>query len=276
MTPGIVKRMTLALALAYAAPASADEIALVIGNAAYKDVPETPSTERLFAAEDDFRRAGIEATFARDADMATIRRLLPQFLQMTNASDGQVIALAGQFATDGIETFFLPIGAPEPSLLNLYRQGLPLSLFLSILSHAPEGGILVLNHAGGSAATGPNWEWGLGPLDAPEGTAIVYGSSREATNFLRDTIADPRYAVDSKPRGMKVVGTLPSTPFLSGEDSDSETAREQLAWDLASGLDTVAAYRSYLAQHSDGFTPPMPGFALPRLPRRPRNRWKSG
>lgn len=249
--PGILSGLPVAVAaaLVLATPAEAEKIALVVGNVDYAQLGDTPEAARVFAAERAFDRAGIATTFARDAELSELRQMLPQFMQMSNAADGQVIALSGKFATDGVETFFLPADSPDPSLLGLYRTALPLSLFLSLLHNAPSGGVLVLSPAGGVGATGPNWDWGLGPLDAPDGVAIVHGSTRNVARYLQEVVPAPNRAMNTGTAGLVVIGDLPDTPFLAGED---RAEIEALAWDLARGLDTAAAYRVYLSQHPGG------------------------
>lgn len=237
--------------LALAGPAAAESIALVIGNVDYQEMPDSPLAARAFGAEQAFRRAGIDTTVARNADLAGIRQILPQFLQMTSASDGQIVVLAGKFANDGVETFFLPADMPEPTLLNLYRRGLALSLYVSLLKNAPAGGLLVLMPADSRLPTsGPNWSWGLGPIDAVEGVAVLHGSTRDVARFLEGVVPNPDIALRGHTRGLTVLGDLPAKPFLSGAEAGS--VRDGLAWDLARGLDTAAAYRSYLAQHPEG------------------------
>ncbi len=145
--------------LILAKPAAAEKIALVVGVTDYAEMPNSPAAARVLAGAQAFETAGISTTFSTNDDLNAVRQVLPQFLQMSNASTGQVIVLAGKFAHDGVETFFPPADAPEPSLLNLYRRGLPLSLFISILHNAPAGGILALAPAGVLPTSGPNWAW---------------------------------------------------------------------------------------------------------------------
>lgn len=238
-----------ALMLAAAMPAAAEKIALVIGAIDYSEMADSPAAGRVLATASALEAAGISTTVSANDSLAEVRQMLPSFLQMSNASDGQVIVLAGKFANDGVETFFLPADAPAPSLLNLYRRGLPLSLFVSILHNAPEGGVLVLAPAGVLPTSGPNWAWSLGPLDVPANVAIVAGSTREVAGYVQNVLTRPRTPMNAGLRDLTVVGTLPEAPFLTpGESAGSEA----LAWDLARGLNTADAYRSYLAQHPAG------------------------
>lgn len=245
----------LAVAVLTAMPATAEKLALVVGNVEYSRLSNAPDARRAFESAQALRNApGLTTEFLRDADLRTLRRALPPFLQMARESDGQVIVLSGKFANNGVETFFLPASMPEPTALNLYEQAVPLSLYLSVLKNAPAGGVLVLTAANSSGPSGPFWEWGLGPLYVPEGVAIIHGTTRAVSGLVSNILPDPRMNLRravAGSSGLTAVGELPEGAFLD-DTPDRGGFADDLAWDIASGLDTVEAYRSYLSRFPEG------------------------
>ena len=203
-----------------------------------------------------------------------MREVLLPFLQMTKASDGQVIVLAGKFVTDRVETFFLPTSMGEPGPLKLYQRAVPLSLYLAVLRNAPAGGMLVLAPANSTGESGPNWDWGLGPLSAPENVAIVHGTPRAVAGFVRDVLPNPAVspaaAVAATP-ALSAVGTLPDAPFLAPGDA-LERVRDALAWSLPRVSTICRAIARILRTSPTVFMLPKRARKSPHWPRQPRPR----
>lgn len=251
----VIQISALALAVLAAPMAAAEKVALAFGNSAYDNLTDAPDAGRVYEAARALGQApGITAIVERNLNAQGIRNKLPEFLQMTRQSDGQVIVLSGRFATNGVETFFLPSTMPEPNFRNLYAQGIPLSQMIAILKNAPEGGVLILAPAGAQGNPGLYWTWGIGPLAAPEDVSIVVGRTRAVADLVRNVIPNPRRTIAdavAATDSLVSVGVLPSRPFVAATDT-SDAIRERLAWDLAKAFDTVRGYESYLANFPNG------------------------
>jgi peptidoglycan hydrolase-like protein with peptidoglycan-binding domain len=244
-----------ALAVAAAAPATAEKLALVAGVVEYDELPDAEASELVLELAEALRRSPqITADIRRDVDLQDIRQMSQQFIQMSRSSDGQAIVLAGRFANNGVETFFLPAPMSQPNALRLYEEAVPLSFFLSLLTNAPAGGLLILAPMESEGSSGPNWNWGLGPLAAPENVAIIHGTPRAVGGLVRDILPHSRRTVQSAVNGSReltAVGELPQGSFVGASGVDPRQA-ERLAWDLASSLNTVNAYNAYLSRFPSG------------------------
>lgn len=243
-----------ALAIVAAMPAAAEKIALAFGNVSYDRIGNAPNALRTFEAARLLGRGGeITVTAEANADYATIRQSLAPFIQMSKESDGQVIILSGKFANNGVETFFLPTSMPDPNFINLYEQAVPLSLFLALLAQAPDRGLLILSVADSAGPSDGAWNWGLGPLSAPEGVGIIHGSTRAVAGLVQfdlpGTDRSLRQAVAAS-NALVAVGTIPDAPFVRTGSGGANA--DTIAWRIAREADTLAAYRQYIDRFPDG------------------------
>ena len=143
---------TTAMAM-LAAPAMADDIALVLGNERYDRL------ERLLQADDvasgalGLSRQGVTVFSDTNADIDEMRDAAEGYLGAWNAAQTQVIVLSGRFATDGDRTWFLGRDVVGPTLFDVGRDALSVETMLNLLAKTPGRAVLVLGYDDG--ATGP-------------------------------------------------------------------------------------------------------------------------
>ena len=244
------------LALAMATPAAAESVALMFGNTDYRNIDDAGLAVVPFAAIDQLQRVGISVDAVRDADQQAVWEHMGQFSQMLRASDRQVIVLSGRFANDGVETFFLPVDMPRPNLVNLYRYGIPLGLFMSALEKAQDNGLLLLAPADVVGSTGAYWSWGLAPIDPPAGVHVVRGTPGGIRFLLNSSLpVKNRNLIDDINRSdeLSVIGAPPVGPFLPRDNSAAlDLLADELTWRSVGSVDTVEAYQAYLRRFPAG------------------------
>ncbi|SFP37041.1 peptidoglycan-binding domain-containing protein [Tranquillimonas alkanivorans] len=244
---------SVGLAVALGLPASAADIALIVGNEEYEGLPDLDRGTLPLTGAAALESAGVTVLTGRDATAERLQRLSAEFVQMAPASDGVVVALSGRFLTTGHDTYFLPVDGGDAGLLEVPRVALPLSVVMAVLDRAEGPALLALaTEDVRGAADDPYLSPGLGPIAPPEAVTVVTGDPRAVARLLErldDDDISVAGLVDRRD-GLTAVGE-PSTraPFLTADDGRSA---EATLWDVAQDLDTVDAYELYLDRYPRG------------------------
>ena len=105
-----------------AAFAAEKRIALVIGEAAYKEHPLATAANDAGLIAQTLQAAGFDVTGARDLDEDGLRRALRDFLDKAGASGPETVAFV-YFAGLGLqlegENYLIPVDAPSPATPTL-------------------------------------------------------------------------------------------------------------------------------------------------------------
>lgn len=249
----------LAVAGLAAQPVLAADVALLIGNASYRTMPDYRSGTEILGGRPEMSRAGIAVTNGANVNGEQMKALVAEFLQAAPSADGAIVALSGRFAKTSQETYFLPTDASSLSLAEVAATGLPLSTVLAALADLPGRAILVLSTDQQTRDIAPYLTLGLGPVDIPQGVTVVTGEPNAIEFLLEDVIPRPgRDMMQTITRSdrLQVSGFAPDAfVFLSPDAGPSRNEEAELdaeLWATVQELNTIEGYESYLERFPSG------------------------
>jgi outer membrane protein assembly factor BamD (BamD/ComL family) len=137
----------MAAIFAVSAPAATQtKVALIIGNGAYKGVPELPNpTKDATAVAGAFLRLGFSVRLVTDATYDDMRRALLEFSQKARDSEMAVVFFAGHGIELGGENWLVPIDAELKTDLDTEQEAISLRSVMLMVSAASKLGIVMLD-----------------------------------------------------------------------------------------------------------------------------------
>ena len=137
----------IAVIFGFAAPASAQtKVALVIGNGAYRNVPQLPNPPNdatdVAAA---FLRLGFSVRLLTDATYDDIRKAFLEFTRKARDSEMAVVFFAGHGMETGGENWLVPIDAELKTDLDTEQEAISLRAIMLTVSAASKLGLVVLD-----------------------------------------------------------------------------------------------------------------------------------
>ncbi len=243
-----MRSLLLAIGLGLLAqPALAQDVALVIGNDAYRTLDRVEPAAGAGTAAEALSEAGVEVVSAQDADRAGTIAAIREFAQFGREAQGQAAVLIGRFGEVDGDAWFLPVEAPGRDRIDTAEHGVPVALLAQILATAPGRAILLLGAAEPEA---------VGEVDLPQGVTLAVTDPATAADFVERTLAVPGAALASGlPEDARTGGFLPTgLSFLpeAGAAPEPETDSESDYWRLALLRGEASAYRAYLDRYPEG------------------------
>ena len=257
--------LTLALAL-LAAPAMADDLALILGTDSYEGLGRLPGAAAVTDAAEGLTALGFTVTALPNGRADSIATALTGFMA-TGAGNGRVIvALSGRFVTDGGRTWYLTADATAPTLFNMGPTALSVESLLQVLGRAPGRAVLLLGvDPSGDAVFDAFLREGVGRMNAPQGVTILRGTPGDVAAFMTDDLPTARADLAKLVADngtLTVQGFLPQGLIFMPETATEapvitppvviDTTAETALWEGAVALDTVPAYRDYLRRYPTG------------------------
>lgn len=255
-------RLPLALAFcALAAPALADNRALIIANTDYRLGDDVSAAVQALAARAPLGTAGFAVIAGADLGAVASRGMLSQLLARLAPGERVVILLTGHFAHSGRESWFLGTDAVRPDLATVGGAGLALNDVLEIAGTAPGGALVLLGSEARSLPLGRGLQIGIGPLDIPQGVSVVLGDATTIAAFAAQEVVQPgvnlkaalaqRPALSAQGFLSEFQPFLPLSAAVAGPVADS-LAPDRAFWDATRALDTPEAYDAYVARYPKG------------------------
>ncbi|WP_461429188.1 peptidoglycan-binding domain-containing protein [Gymnodinialimonas sp.] len=214
--------------------------------------------------------AGFNVIVVSDGDGADLREGLSRLLQ-SGEEERILIAAVGHFARSTTDCWLLGSQANQPSLATVGGDGLSLSVLMEVAANAPGRSIVMLGLERRRIELGPGVSAGVGRIDAPQGVTVLAGAPDDlaafATNYVLIPGTDMTEAV-AQAGNLRAFGFLSSTvpfvpqatvarppeqPPVQPPSPTQPGADETALWNAALELDTVGAYRAYLARYPNGF-----------------------
>ena len=122
------------------------KVALIIGNGAYKDVPELPNpTNDATALAGAFLRLGFSVRLVTDANYDDMRRALLEFSQKARDSEMAVVFFAGHGIELGGENWLIPVDAELKTDLDTEQEAISLRSVMLMVSAASKLGVVMLD-----------------------------------------------------------------------------------------------------------------------------------
>jgi ribosomal protein S12 len=129
-----------------ASAATQTKVALVIGNGAYKGVPElTNPTNDATAVAGAFLRLGFSVRLVTDASYDDMRRALLEFSQKARDSEMAVVFFAGHGIELGGENWLIPVDAELKTDLDTEQEAISLRSVMLMVSAASKLGVVMLD-----------------------------------------------------------------------------------------------------------------------------------
>lgn len=253
-----MKRLFLAATAAlFASPLTAADVALVVGNEDYRQLPDLRGAGQVAETASAFRSEGYVTFTGRDLTRREIAELLDTYAPGHDVADRVVIVLSGHFFTVGDETYLLPtdtrIGSPGAVL----TQGLPISALLGLLADHPGDALLMLGtqpiQPGQAAFMLP----GVAELDVPQGVAVGIGQPSDVAVAVRTLLRSPGMTVQDmalRRSGVAYSGFTSSQLTLSLDDEvvAENGSSEDGFWQAAEALGSKRAFEVYLETYPQG------------------------
>lgn len=214
--------------------------------------------------------AGFNVIVVSDGDSADLREGLSRLLQ-ADEEERILIAAVGHFARSSTDSWLLGSQANTPSLATVGGEGISLSVLLEVATNAPGRSIVMLGLERRRIDLGTGLSAGVGRIDAPQGVTVLAGAPDDLAAFASNHILVPGTDLEtaiSNVGNLRAFGFLsPSVPFIASAtvapvpqqpqtippSPNQPGADETALWNAATELDTLGAYRAYLARYPNGF-----------------------
>jgi peptidoglycan hydrolase-like protein with peptidoglycan-binding domain len=243
----------------FALPAFAEDRALLIGNESYAEASRVPGAAAVPGAESAMTTAGFRVLAGQDQTTDDLRGLMSG-LNAERLEDGRlVILLAGHFAQNGGQTWFLGTEADLPDLATVSAEGMNLTDVLAIAARSPGGAVVLLGTEDRRLPLGPGLTPGIGALTPPQGVTLVQGDAETVVDFAAGPLMQtgqslPAMLADTDLQAQGFLAPLiafrPGTgavttrpPVPDGDDT---------LWQATQLIATVEGYEAYLARYPNG------------------------
>ncbi|MDH3264729.1 MAG: peptidoglycan-binding protein [Paracoccaceae bacterium] len=268
-------RAILAAFLLGAAPALAEDVALIVGNGSYDNARGLWGADDLAATADVFEAAGFRIFTGEDLAAEALRRLASDFVAAADGSGRIAIALAGHFVQSGSGSWFLGTDTEAPDLIAVGAEGLSLATLYEIAARAPGRGVVLLGSEDRSIRLGAGLVPGTGALPVPQGVAVIRGDAGELADFVEDALLEPGaglagavarhsdltaegFVTDAFPFQVEAAEEAPPPGRPTLDD-------ERAAWAAALALNTIEGYQDFLARHPGSSNAVLSRAAIERL-----------
>lgn len=262
-----MRRLLLTTALTLLAlPAVAEDAALLLGVERYQNLDRYIGGTTITNAADELAAAGYTVEAASNQSEGEMRILLRRLETRTADADRLVVAMSGRFATDGSRSWLLAAPAIRPSLLGIGEEAISVETVLRLLATVPGKSILLLAYDQSDSKSYDTFmRAGLGTLEIPQGVTVIVGDPRNVTGLIEDTIVTPNAEIVKEvasSRNISLSGYRPNALIMQTAANTPEPrsnapyivdrVAETLAWQQATGADSLEGYRAYLQAHPRG------------------------
>ena len=169
-----------------------ERVALVIGNAAYTEIPslENPARDATLAAE-TFRRLGFQTIIVTNQRAGRMRKLLADFREASEGAETAVIYFAGHGMQIGGDNYLLPVDTRVASADAAIERAVPMSAMIDAFAPSAKSKILLLDACRNNPFAGTR-----STLSGPDGLARA---NHEVSDLLVLYAAQPnRVAFDGQ------------------------------------------------------------------------------
>lgn len=259
-----------ALFSGFTAQVAQADTALLLVNDRYPHAQNLRQARPVEQLQARLRDAGFDVITVSDGDGGNMREGLLRLLQ-ADEDERILIAAVGHFARSSSETWLLGSHVNQPSLASVGADGLSLSVLLEVASAAPGQAVVMLGLERRRIDLGVGLGVGVGRIDAPQGVTVLAGSPEDLATFSASYLLVPGTDLAqtlTESHGLRAFGFLSSAvPFIPAATvvpgpnqpptippaQTQPSADENALWGAAVELDTVGAYRAYLARYPYGF-----------------------
>ena len=265
-------RWMMAALTVWAGTALAEDRALILANENYSDAADVDGAADVLAVADTLTANGFRVTAAGDATAQEMRARLSELLRDAAPGDRVVIAVAGHFAHSGSQSFALGTDATLPDLALAGDVGVSLATILDVAGQVPGGALVLLGTEPTRLPLGRGLTQGIGPLDVPQGVAVVQGDAGDIADFAARVVVQRGVSLPAmldqatdltaegflaalafRPDGAAPVPVVVPVPVpVKPGPTEAERAEEDRIFAEAKRQGSIAAYEAYLASYPAG------------------------
>lgn len=244
-------------------PVLAEDIALVIGNRAYDELPKVKQSVRVRESLFGLEQAGFRVFLGQDLTHLEQNRLAGEFYEALDGADRVVVVLSGHLVSTERDSWLLGVDANDPDMFSVGAAGLSVGAVLDATAQKPGAALVFIGHNKGGVATGYGLDAGAGDLDIPQGVTVIQGPMARLMQFLTRVALAPgqnlRSAIEQGLGDLVVDGFVPATtPFLPtvaaepAEPTGTVQDADRAYWEAVQAIGTVEALLTYVERYPGG------------------------
>ena len=253
----------LALAVTGTAALSAESLALIIANQAYKDFSDAGDAFDATLASEALRAAGYEVRILRNLNRKGLAKAAPRIRADIEAADRVIVFISGHVVSTARESWLLTTDAKRQDGLVAGAYGLPIHVLADLLADKAGDAVLLVGQSGPLARLGNGLNYGYTAAAIPQGVTVFAGRTSDLARLLRDALLSPGTSIgeaaQGAPAGVAAYGFLPPrlglVPQLVVDDDDETQVRQvqksgaELARDAEAALGLSRDARRQIQRH---------------------------
>lgn len=262
----VLKSVALGVILLVPQMAGAEDAALIVVGSDYRRLPDVAGAAQAATLAQALEDAGFRVTSSLDQAAEDVWEAVDDFRRDAREADRVFVLLSGHMVSTSRDSYLLTRHATRPTDMSVGAVGAPMGPILDLLAGHPGQAVLMLAPSG-DEIEGEGLVPGADP-EAPQGVTLISGPIDGLVRVAKDVLLVPgtatARALSRPPRGVTVSGFVSDAlPFLPAEDGGRVVVqppaqppatpdREEAFWQVVTGMDTAAAYESYLDRYPRG------------------------
>ncbi len=260
----ILQRCALALcaALATAAAAKAENVALIVAQENYQHYPRT-DPDAILALAPRLRQAGFRTIVVRNLNASALAERMPEIMEQLVDAERFLVVTSGYYARLGNTSWLTTTDANRPGSFVIGRYGLSMEAIYDLAASRQGDAVIAAAVPSDQPPMGFRLDGGFPRGGVPNGVTVVSGTPRLVANFVAGDLLEPGRAIldaaRAAPDGLVVTGYVPrNRAFLPAGSAPpapppvTPEVSERALWQQAASAGTVAGYERYLRRYPDG------------------------
>lgn len=253
--------LSTCLALAVVAPASAENLAVIIANSDYDTYEDVRDAVRIAGLVDDFEGAGFRVQIVQNSGRNVTAQQAETLLSQLQAAERVAIVLSGHIVSTAQQNWLLHSDARQTTALTIGQDAVPIEPFLAVAGQRPGNAFVMLAESPSAIPLGVGVDNRSKFDDVPQGVTLVHGPTAPMALFIENGLLQPGTttvaAVGQAPQVISVSGFVsPNTGLVAAEFSapapTNPRVTEADVWRAVRAEDSVVGYDRYLRQFPRG------------------------
>ncbi|RMH49201.1 MAG: hypothetical protein D6688_00830 [Alphaproteobacteria bacterium] len=250
--------LCLVVVLATGGGARAGDLALLIGNEAYRGAPRVDGAASATRSAPGLRGLGYETITGVDLGAGRLRAAFARFMGAADEADRVVVLLAGHFVRTPGTLWFVPVDAAGLDGTAIASAGLNVDDVIALAGRHPGGAVVLLAEGRDRLPPRRGLEPGIGRVGAPNGVLVASGRVEAIESLLRERLVREGLsfaeAVAAAGDGVRANGFVSRFARLTAPEpaAPAEDLRESAFFDAVSAIGTIDAFEAYLRAYPEG------------------------
>lgn len=218
---GLIKAIGVATLLALPSGGWAENLALIVANVGYKQLPDSPGTQKIKDLAPALRQAGFEVAIVSTNRAEATAPETAALWQRLEQADRLLLVFAGHIVATPGQTWLLHQEARDVTAMTAGQEGWPIEPFLGFAAARPGDAAVVLGVDPVALPLGFGVSNAVAQVNAPQGVTVIQGAPGAVAAFLGQSFLRPDLsrwdAARQAAPGVTVAGYLPrSAGFFTG------------------------------------------------------------